>query len=379
MALGEILRKARIEKGLTISEVAESTHLLSQVVEGLENENFRRIAAPIYGRGFVKLYAQLLELDPAPLVEDFNRLYRSESEEPSRHRPILAENMPEAKPERITPHKPAPAPDQKPVESVMPPPRITIPGVTPVQEPVAPPAPAVTLDETEKPKVPEVAEMPEITEPTGILETPAIQESPETVAIPETPKPETPEPAAIPAALKNPETLETPVAPVIPETPETSEPLEAAEIQETLPPVEAAEPKAESVEPKTETAEPKADEEDFGPIVPGEPDLFHPYVPPKVDELPQISDEETEERPKRSVFGPLADCTKGLGRGFGELWQDFVLPHSRELLLGCGVALVAVMLGIGIKTLFSMAEKMSRESAVRMIEKCDPPPAMYAD
>lgn len=377
MALGEILRKARIEKGLTISEVAESTHLLSQVVEGLENENFRRIAAPIYGRGFVKLYAQLLDLDPAPLVEDFNRLYRAEREEPSRHRPILAENMPEAKPERIMPHKPAPAPEQKPVESVMPPPRITIPGVTPVQEPVAPPAPAVATAEPEKPNVPEVAEMPEVTEPTVISETPAIQESPETVVIPETP-----EPAAIPAVLETPETLETPVAPVIPETPETPEapePLEAAELQETPPPVEAAETKAESVEPKAETAEPKTDEEDFGPIVPGEPDLFHPYVPPKVDELPQISDEETEERPKRSVFGPLADCTKGLGRGFGELWQDFVYPHSRELLLGCGVAVVAVMLGIGIKTLFSMAEKMSRESTAKMIEKCDPPPAMYAD
>ena len=47
--------------------------------------------------------------------------------------------------------------------------------------------------------------------------------------------------------------------------------------------------------------------------------------------------------------------------------------------LGAFVGYLAVMLGIGIKTLFSMAEKMSRESAVRMIEKCDPPPAMYAD
>ena len=75
MAFGEILRSARIQRGLTPSDVAEATRMLVQVVEGLEQEDFRRIAAPIYGRGFVKLYAELLELDPEPLVADFMELY----------------------------------------------------------------------------------------------------------------------------------------------------------------------------------------------------------------------------------------------------------------------------------------------------------------
>jgi transcriptional regulator with XRE-family HTH domain len=75
MAFGEILRNARLQKGLTPSDVAESTHMLVQVVESLEQEDFRRIAAPIYGRGFVKLYAELLELAPEPLVSDFMNLY----------------------------------------------------------------------------------------------------------------------------------------------------------------------------------------------------------------------------------------------------------------------------------------------------------------
>jgi len=75
MALGEILKNARVQKGLSASDVAESTHLMVQVVEDLEREDFRRIAAPIYGRGFVKLYAELLELDPVPLIRDFMELY----------------------------------------------------------------------------------------------------------------------------------------------------------------------------------------------------------------------------------------------------------------------------------------------------------------
>ncbi len=75
MALGEILKNARVQRGLTPSDVAENTHLMVQVVEDLEREDFRRVAAPIYGRGFIKLYAGLLELDPEPLIRDFMDLY----------------------------------------------------------------------------------------------------------------------------------------------------------------------------------------------------------------------------------------------------------------------------------------------------------------
>lgn len=75
MALGEILKNARVEKGLKPSDVAESTHMMVQIVESLEREDFRRIAAPIYGRGFVKLYAEFLELDPEPLIREFMELY----------------------------------------------------------------------------------------------------------------------------------------------------------------------------------------------------------------------------------------------------------------------------------------------------------------
>ena len=75
MALGQILREARERKGLTIEQVAESTRMLQQIVEDLEVEHFKRIAAPLYGRSFVKLYAACVDLDPAPLVEEFNLLY----------------------------------------------------------------------------------------------------------------------------------------------------------------------------------------------------------------------------------------------------------------------------------------------------------------
>ena len=75
MSLGETLRQAREEKGQSVSQVAEATRMMVQIVEDLEREDFRRIAAPIYGRGFIKLYAEHLGLDAEPLIRDFMEIY----------------------------------------------------------------------------------------------------------------------------------------------------------------------------------------------------------------------------------------------------------------------------------------------------------------
>ena len=72
---GKTLRTAREAKGLTPGQIAERTHMMIQVVEGLENEDFSRIVAPIYGRGFVKLYCEAVGLEPKPLVDAFMEIY----------------------------------------------------------------------------------------------------------------------------------------------------------------------------------------------------------------------------------------------------------------------------------------------------------------
>ena len=72
---GKTVRTAREAKGLTPGQIAERTHMMIQVVEGLENENFSKIVAPIYGRGFVKLYCEAVGLEPKPLVDAFMEIY----------------------------------------------------------------------------------------------------------------------------------------------------------------------------------------------------------------------------------------------------------------------------------------------------------------
>ena len=73
MAIGHILRNARLAKQLTESQVAELTRMKIQIVQDLEKDDFHRIAATIYGKGFIKLYAECVGLDPEPLIKDYLR------------------------------------------------------------------------------------------------------------------------------------------------------------------------------------------------------------------------------------------------------------------------------------------------------------------
>ncbi len=71
MAIGETLKSAREALGLTHKDVAESTHMLTQMVAEIEDEDYHRFTAPVYGKGFIKLFAKAVGLDPAPLVAEF--------------------------------------------------------------------------------------------------------------------------------------------------------------------------------------------------------------------------------------------------------------------------------------------------------------------
>lgn len=82
MPIGEQLVKARISRKLTASEVAAATRMKVQIVEALEREDFDKIAAPIYGKGFIRLYAEYVGLDPKPLIDEYMMRFVSPPPEP---------------------------------------------------------------------------------------------------------------------------------------------------------------------------------------------------------------------------------------------------------------------------------------------------------
>jgi cytoskeletal protein RodZ len=51
--------------------VAEATRIKVQIVEAIEQDDFSRIPAPTYAKGFIKLIAEQVGEDPAPLLQAY--------------------------------------------------------------------------------------------------------------------------------------------------------------------------------------------------------------------------------------------------------------------------------------------------------------------
>ena len=69
-SVGEQLRTAREKQGLSIAQIADRTKMRSDHVRALEEGNFDVFAAPVYVRGFVRSYANLLRLDSARVLRE---------------------------------------------------------------------------------------------------------------------------------------------------------------------------------------------------------------------------------------------------------------------------------------------------------------------
>ncbi|GGM91539.1 hypothetical protein GCM10007092_00600 [Thermus composti] len=69
--LGERLRAAREEKGLSLKEAARALALRVEVLEALEACRFEDLPEPALARGYLRRYAHLLDLDPGPLLALF--------------------------------------------------------------------------------------------------------------------------------------------------------------------------------------------------------------------------------------------------------------------------------------------------------------------
>lgn len=68
---GEILRKAREEKGLSLNEIGLSLKISSKVLKAIEDGDEKQLPAKTFLRGFVQSYANYLHLDTDKILETF--------------------------------------------------------------------------------------------------------------------------------------------------------------------------------------------------------------------------------------------------------------------------------------------------------------------
>jgi cytoskeletal protein RodZ len=91
LTLGEKLRQAREERGITISEVAEQTRISALYIDSIEKDDYRNLPGGIFNKGFVKSFAKYVGVDEQEALQDYARLIASQgsevADEPKTYRP----------------------------------------------------------------------------------------------------------------------------------------------------------------------------------------------------------------------------------------------------------------------------------------------------
>lgn len=74
---GERLAEARREQQIAVIEIAKELHLDEYKVRALERNDFDVLGAPVFAKGHLRKYAQLVNVDQADVMADYYHLNRS--------------------------------------------------------------------------------------------------------------------------------------------------------------------------------------------------------------------------------------------------------------------------------------------------------------
>lgn len=73
LTIGQQLKSARLDRNLSYEDVFKNIHLRIKYLEALEADDYSVMPSPVQGRGFLRLYAQFLEVDIDAILEDIQR------------------------------------------------------------------------------------------------------------------------------------------------------------------------------------------------------------------------------------------------------------------------------------------------------------------
>src|SRR5665648_1209054 len=87
--IGEQLREARMRRGLSIKDVEDGTKIRSKYLQALEEDDFESIPGPTFVKGFMRTYAEFLDLDADSMVYEYRSAYER-LPDPHQIRPLNA-------------------------------------------------------------------------------------------------------------------------------------------------------------------------------------------------------------------------------------------------------------------------------------------------
>ena len=87
--IGDVLRDAREARGVDLEEVERATKIRGRYLAALEAEEWDVLPGRAYVRGFLRTYAEFLDLDPGPLTEQLQRELEAERPEEAPLEPVV--------------------------------------------------------------------------------------------------------------------------------------------------------------------------------------------------------------------------------------------------------------------------------------------------
>ena len=85
--LGSELREARVQRGLTLEQVAYETRIRTRYLEALEDERFDDLPGEAYAKGFLRTYADFIGLDGSQMLARYREQFPRRAEPPVSPRP----------------------------------------------------------------------------------------------------------------------------------------------------------------------------------------------------------------------------------------------------------------------------------------------------
>ena len=74
-AFGPNLRRLRLQRGLTLEQIADRTKVSLALWEGLEQNDLSRWPSGLFARSYVREYAEIVGADPDATVDEFCRWF----------------------------------------------------------------------------------------------------------------------------------------------------------------------------------------------------------------------------------------------------------------------------------------------------------------
>src|SRR6266498_4776527 len=78
--IGSSLREARMRRKLELSQVERDTRIRAKYLRALEEERFDVLPGAAYAKGFLRSYADYLDLDAQRFVDEYNSRFAPEQE-----------------------------------------------------------------------------------------------------------------------------------------------------------------------------------------------------------------------------------------------------------------------------------------------------------